>query len=464
MTISLKFLGAFDSVTGSKTLVKHGSKRYLVDCGIFQGPPELRNRNRESLEIPAKDIDAVFLTHAHLDHCGYLPRLCKEGFRGPIYCSQGTYQLADIILQDSAHLEEETARFARKTGYSRHADPSPLFTSEDVEQVMTQFRILERNKWHDLGNGLSLYLSRSGHLIGSSFLRFRFGMGDESRTITFSGDLGNYRSAILKGPENIDEPDTLVLESTYGQRIHAPESSLVQLGTCLSRVIARKGIAVIPAFAVGRSQEIMYLIGELERLGSIPQVPVLLDSPMSRKALNVFLDRNEDQILNSGFGPTTEQFYPRNFQAVESVDDSMLATMMDGPAIIISASGMLSGGRILHHLKHRLPDPRNMVIFSGYQALGSKGRFLQEQAKILGKMRIHHQEVSVEAEIATIDSLSSHADYSEIVSWLNGNRSLSQHILLNHGEPEAQQHLATILRESLKTRVSESCVQQEWYL
>lgn len=462
MKTNLTFLGAYDTVTGSKTLLRHGKQQYLIDCGLFQGPSDLRQRNREALEVPAKDIKAVFLTHAHLDHCGYLPRLYRDGFRGPVYCSGGTLQLCDVILRDAAHLEEETAKYARETGYSRHKDPEPLFTLRDVEKVLDQFQVLKRHEWIDFGEGMSLNLARSGHLIGSSFLQFRFADSHSSRSVTFSGDLGHHRSMILKGPENIDETDTLILESTYGLRPHPPVSSLVQLGDNLSEVIQREGVAIIPAFAVGRSQEIIYLIAELERLKRIPSVPVILDSPMAKKATEIFLQRQEDHVFDHGFGQSSQQFFPKNFQIVESADESMMMTMMDGPAIIISASGMLSGGRVLHHLKKRLPDPRNMVIFSGYQADGSKGRFLQEQGSIEGKMRIHHQEIPVLAGIRTIDSLSSHADCEDIIAWLKGNRGLPRRIILNHGNTEAQVALLRTLEARLACNVEISAARQEF--
>lgn len=462
MKTNLRFLGAFDTVTGSRTLITHRQQKYLVDCGLFQGPPELRQRNREPFEIPPKDIKAVFLTHAHLDHCGYLPRLFREGFRGPVYCAQGTLQLADVILRDAAHLEEETASFARRTGYSHHENPEPLFTLRDAERVFDSFRVLKRHELFDVDDGMSVKLIRSGHLIGSSFLQFRFGKGYSQKGVTFSGDLGNYRSMTLKGPENIDEPGTLILESTYGKRLHSPTSSLVQLGDALSEVIQREGVAVIPAFAVGRSQEIIYLIAELERLKRIPPVPVILDSPMAKRATEIFLQRQEDHVFDHAFGHSSKQFFPENFRITESTDESMLASMMDGPAIIISASGMLSGGRILHHLKRRLPDARNTVIFSGYQAEGSKGRFLQEQGSIEGKIRIHHQEVTVAASIKTIDSLSSHADYEEMIAWLKANPRIPERILLNHGDLESQATLKSILKERLGCRVFMSSEQKEW--
>ncbi len=447
MKTEVEFLGAYDTVTGSKTVLTRGSKHYLIDCGLFQGEPELRQRNRERLAIEASRIEAVFLTHAHLDHSGYLPCLYKHGFRGKVYCAGGTKQLADIILRDSARLEEELADYAKQTGYSRHEKPVPLFTLEDAEAILQRFEVLPRNQWIDIDPDMSVQLVRSGHLIGSSFIQFRFDAAHAPKTMTFSGDLGNHRSHTLKGPEGINETGTLVLESTYGNRLHSPESSLVQLGRCLKKVLSRSGVAIIPAFAVGRSQEIIYMISELERLGVIPSVPVILDSPMSRRALDVFMTHHEDQVFDKGFGPNQEQFFPKLFEAIETPDQSMLACQMDGPAIIISASGMLSGGRVLHHLKKRLPGERNMVIFAGYQAPGTKGAYLQSQGKIEGKIRLHHHEIEVLAEIETIDSLSSHADYSEIITWLKGNRSLPKRIILNHGTIEAQDHLASQLSE-----------------
>ncbi len=459
---TLQFLGAYAGVTGSKTLITTGGRKYLVDCGLFQGPAEVRQLNREPFPIEPVTIDAVFLTHAHLDHVGYLPCLYRQGFRGPIYCTEGTLALAEIILMDSAYLEEETADFAKKSGYSHHQNPEPLFTIRDAEAVLKLFRPKPREEWLAISPKLSLRFVRSGHIIGSSFVQLMFDQEQKSQVITFSGDLGHHRSAILKGPEIIRQTDVLVMESTYGDRLHPQQDVLQVLGQALSRAIARQGVVVIPAFAVGRSQELVYLIGQLERSGVIPSVPVFLDSPMSQKALAVFFAREEDQTVRSSFRGDPDSFFPQKFEVIESSDHSMMATMMDGPSIVISASGMLSGGRVLHHLKRRLPDERNMVIFTGYQAEGTKGRFLQDNSGTLKTLRIHHQETEIAAEVLTVEHLSSHADYQEILEWLGAIENKPTQILLNHGNPVAQKALALSIHEKFGWSATAASERQSW--
>jgi metallo-beta-lactamase family protein len=461
--VSLRFIGAYAGVTGSKTLIQHQGASYLVDCGLFQGPKEVKLQNWETFPVDATHIDAVFLTHAHLDHVGYLPRLYRQGFRGPIWCSEGTQALAEIILMDSAFLEEELADYARRTGYSHYDNPQPLFTTKDAEAVVKLFRPLARQEWQDVGPGLSLRLVRSGHIIGSSFVQLMFKQDQKSKIITFSGDVGHNRSMILKGPEPIRNTDVLILESTYGDRLHPEEDAETLLGRYLERALGRSGVVVIPAFAVGRSQEVVFMIGHLERKGLIPKVPVFLDSPMSKKALQVFFSREEDQTVRSCFRGDPNDFFPEKFEIIESADHSMLATMMEGPAIVVSASGMLSGGRVMHHLKHRLPDPRNMVIFTGYQAEGTKGRFLQDNSSSLKSLRIHHQEVEVAAEVVTVDHLSSHADYKELIAWLKQIEQGPEQVLLNHGNPHAQEALAERIQQSFHWPATPASRQQIWH-
>ncbi len=461
-TLKLRFLGAYAGVTGSKTHIQWGKHQYLIDCGLFQGPKEVKEQNWAELPIDAKALSAVILTHAHLDHTGYLPRLYRQGFRGPVYCSEGTAELAKIILMDSAYLEEELADYAQKTGYSRHKNPQPLFTTRDAEDVIKLFQPKPRNEWLELDETLSLRFLRAGHIIGSSFVQLRFQQDQKARTLSFTGDIGHNRSMILKGPEPITDTDVLVLESTYGDRLHPQTDGCTLLGQYLARALKRQGVVVIPAFAVGRSQEIVYMIGHLERRGIIPQVPVFLDSPMSKRALDIFFSREEDQTVRSSFRQDPDSFFPKNFETIESADQSMLITMMDGPAIVVSASGMLSGGRVLHHLKRRLPDARSMVIFSGYQAEGTKGRFLQDNSASLKTLRIHHEEVEVAAEIVTIEHLSSHADYSEILQWLEGLNQAPEQVLLNHGQGIAQDSLAEAIRKRFGWKVTPAHEQASW--
>jgi metallo-beta-lactamase family protein len=459
--IRLQFLGAYSGVTGSKTLLEWKNKRFLIDCGLFQGPSVVRQMNWVDLPIKADTIDAVFLTHAHLDHVGYLPRLYKQGFRGPIYCSEGTYDLAQIILMDSAYLEEEAAKYARDTQYSYHKDPQPLFTTADAEAVLKLFKPIPRYEWVPVADGVSIHLHRAGHIIGASLVEVRLHGDRRSKTFTFTGDVGHEQSLILKGPDPLPPSDVVILESTYGNRLHDKESALDKLGEFLQRAIAREGVVVIPAFAVGRSQEIIYMIAQLEQKGIIPAVPVILDSPMSDRALKIFFSHEEDQRIASSFHRNRE-FYPAKFETSTSSDQSMLTTMRDGPAIVISASGMLAGGRILHHLKKRLPDPRNMIVFSGYQAEGTKGRFLQDNSGTLKTLRIHHKEVELAAEVVTITNLSAHADYHQLITWLKRTHQKPQQVLINHGLLDAQDALAEHLQKELGWNAAPSSRQTSW--
>lgn len=457
----LKFLGAFGGVTGSRTLLSFEGSDILVDCGLFQGPKEVRQQNWEKLAVDLSRLKAIVLTHAHLDHIGYLPRLYKQGFRGPIYCSAGTAELARIILLDAAHLEEELASYARQTAYSNHADPQPLFTTRDAEAVLDLLKPQKRDFWMEVAGGITLRFLRAGHIIGASVVQLMVQNGYKSKTFSFSGDVGHYRSLILKGPQTIDATDVLILESTYGNRLHGREDPSSVLGGHLKRALERRGVIVVPAFAVGRSQELIYMIARLEQEGKIPSVPVILDSPMSQKALDHFFRNAEDQSIDSSFGAGRAAFFPKKFEGIQSTDQSMLATMMDGPLIVISASGMLSGGRVLHHLKRRLPHPENMVIFCGYQAEGTKGRYLQESAA--GEtVRIHHEEVPIEAEIVTIDHLSSHADYEELVHWLRPIAKAPEQVLLNHGNPDSQKDFASFIKAKLGWKASAAAERQSW--
>ncbi|SMF64940.1 MBL fold metallo-hydrolase RNA specificity domain-containing protein [Pseudobacteriovorax antillogorgiicola] len=449
MSISCDFLGASDTVTGSLTLVKIHQKKYLVDCGQFQGPKDIRDRNWSRFPFDPKEIDAVFVTHAHLDHIGRLPLLCKEGFQGPIYLSPGSADLGRIILLDSAHLEEEFARYANETGYSNHKPALPLFTISDAETAISQFKILPRDRWHFVDDRLSVKLRRAGHIVGSSLVQLQMKCDDsgKSKTMTFSGDLGRPESLTLKPPHHLEPCDFLVLEATYGNRLHPRSPFLDELATIINDVAKSGGVLVIPAFAVGRSQDIIYAIKHLEVEKKIPHLPVTLDSPMANSATEIFLRHDEDQKALSAFQGHSS-FFPSRFEATTNADESMLLCMRDGPMIVISASGMLSGGRILHHLKARLPHPENHVLFCGYQAEGTKGRFLQEHQQERS-IRVHHREVPIEAKVSTLDAFSAHADYEEILAWLRPMKSEKITIILNHGAPESQSSLAERIHSEL---------------
>lgn len=447
MTLTLDFLGAADTVTGSRTLVGYRGRQWLIDCGLFQGPPAIRERNWQPFAPDPSALSGVILTHAHLDHSGFLPRLSKEGFTGPVLATSGTAAFSRILLMDAAKLEEESARFANEKGYSRHKPALPLFTEDDAWRALALFETRPRHEWLPLADGLALRFLRAGHIIGSSLVQLMAETSDGPRVITFSGDLGNGRSQVLRPPESFGETDVLVVEGTYGLRHQPRVGALAALAQVIRRTFARGGVVMIPAFAVGRAQEITYMLRLLEDQGAIPRVPVILDSPMAAAAMEVCLAHGEDQILDSAFLGAGDPFRPHRFEVASSPDQSMLACMRDGPMIVISASGMLSGGRILHHLKHRLPDPRHTVLFAGYQAEGSKGRYLQEQGALSGSMRIFKEEVAVHAEIVTMDHLSSHADADDVLQWMERSRRLPTRVLINHGEPDAQAALAAKIRD-----------------
>ncbi len=432
----LKFLGAAETVTGSRTLFQVGSKKLLIDCGLFQGPKEFRIKNWDDFPMDPKEIDAVILTHAHIDHSGYLPKLVREGFHGPIYCSQGTADLLEIMLMDSAHLQEEDARFANETRHSKHFPALPLYNSYDAVKALELLWPVPSDKWLPLDeeeSGTAFQLIRSGHILGSRFVQIHWDDGNGGKVITFSGDLGNGRSHIIKQPVSLKESDYLVMEATYGDRVQPKADILSVMERIINRVWSRQGVLVIPAFSVGRTQEIIWLIRQLEEEGRIPKdIPVWLDSPMAQNATEVYMKHEEE--LKEAFrgGELQPPICPQHYKTVSSADESMLLCMADDPGIVISAAGMLSGGRVLHHLKARLPHEKNAVLFVGFQVEGTKGRLLKQG---LSKIRIHHKEIDVEAEILAVESLSAHADSDDILRWCSEFEKAPQKVFLNHGEP-----------------------------
>ena len=459
--MKLTILGAQDTVTGSKNLIRFHGSSYLVDCGLFQGPRPTRERNWTPFP-PCKEMQAIVLTHAHLDHSGFLPRLYKQGYRNPIYASEGTCALGRLILMDAAHLEEEQATYANASGYSNHSPAEPLFTREDAQGVLDYFVATKREEWVPLADGLAFKLTRAGHIPGASMVQFSVPTENGARLLTFSGDVGTYRSMTMRPPDPLLETDVLVLESTYGDRIHSEENAKDAFEKIALRTFARNGVLVVPAFAVGRCQEILYLIRTLEKEGRLPCVPVILDSPMSLAATDVYLQCVEDHAEGAAFSQNAGALTPRLFEAARSVDESMMACMREGPMVVISASGMLSGGRILHHLKHRLPQAENTILFVGYQAEGTKGAILQAQK--VQTLRVHHQEIPIECEIATIDQLSAHADMNELLHWVGLIQRKPSLIIVNHGSEAAQKNLAQKIRETFQIQAVPACEQAEFSL
>ncbi|MDR3608574.1 MAG: MBL fold metallo-hydrolase [Oligoflexia bacterium] len=435
MSLSLTFLGGAGTVTGSKHLLsmgENGSMKILIDCGLFQGAKELRTMNWQPLAVDARTIEAVILTHAHLDHTGYLPLLVKQGFRGPIYCSEPTAEIAKLVLLDTAKIQEEDAEHANRVGYSRHKPALPLYDTTDALAAFSLFETLAPDQWHPiLSKTAKVRLTNSGHILGSTFVEIQ----TEGKLFVFSGDLGRENPITLKPRVNPREADYLIIESTYGDRCHPQEHPLETLARLIHETIHRGGQVLIPAFAVGRTQEVLHLIAILKTTHRIPDVPVYLDSPMADKVTEVFDRFASWHRLSS---PDLKRL-SATFRHVPSLNESTAIMQSGKPAIIMAGSGMLTGGRILRHLEARLPDEKNTVILTGFQAAGTLGRFLKEgveEAKIYGKY------VPVRARIAEISSLSAHADQREILNWISGfSARPPKRIFIVHGETNASEGL-----------------------
>ncbi len=447
--VGVEFFGGSGEVTGSRAVLSAHQKRILVDCGLFQGEKSSREKNWAAIPEALIGLDAILITHAHLDHCGFLPRMLSAGFKGPVYCSPGTRDLMRVILLDSAHLQEEDAEYANRTGYSHHKPARPLYTVEDVQKILRQVRTLPMGGWQTVVPGVEVQLTRAGHIIGSSCARFRIKAEKHDICITFSGDLGHGRQETIEAPDPLPETDILVLESTYGDRIHDAQNPLDALEAHIREVHRQQSALVIPSFAVGRAQEVLFLIRMLEDQGRIPQIPVILDSPMAEDATAIYLAHPEDHPPNISFQRKQRNFFPHHFEWSRSTQESIELTKRRGPLIILSASGMLQGGRILHHLKTRLPDPKNTVLFVGYQAEGTKGWFLKNFGKKEGTLRIHHEPCPVLAKIDSIESLSAHADSNDLVAWVGNSLKKPEQIILNHGQPAATRALARKIRDEL---------------
>jgi metallo-beta-lactamase family protein len=454
----LTFLGAAGTVTGSKYLVEAGGKRLLVDCGLFQGEKELRLRNWAPLPIPPATIDWVLLTHAHIDHTGYLPRLVRDGFRGPIFANSGTSDLANILLPDSAYLQEEDAAYAGKMGSSKHSPALPLYTVEDAQAALHRLQTFPRSDEFRISPEFAVRGYDAGHILGSASLELRVTENGRSMTVVFSGDVGRYDQPILNNPQTPPRADTLLCESTYGDRDHPAGSVLDVLAGVINRVAQRGGSVVIPAFAVGRVQTLLYLIRQLEDSQRIPRLPTYVDSPMAIHATELYLAHRED--YSPQFARETREGDPLNTHEVHmtrTVEESKQINRMTQPCLILSASGMATGGRVLHHLEQRLPDARNAVLLAGFQAVGTRGRSLAEGAKTL---RMYGKDFPVRAEIVEMRQLSAHAGQSELMRWFGAFQAPPQQTYLVHGEPPALQALQTLIREKLRWQVAVAAYQQ----
>jgi metallo-beta-lactamase family protein len=440
---TLTFLGAAGTVTGSKFLISHGAGRLLVDAGMFQGLRALRRRNWEPFPLPASDLDAVVLTHAHLDHSGYLPALADQGFNGPVIATEATAELAALVLHDSARLQEEDAEYAAAKGFSKHARPKPLYDTDDVDRLLPLFRSVEFYERSTVAEGVDVVLQPAGHILGSSSVLVDAG----GRRVVFSGDLGRPHHPLLLPPPPPPACDVIVIESTYGDRHHETKG-LEELADVVTRTIGRHGTVVIPAFAVDRTEVILMALKQLTQEGRIPRVPVYVDSPMALGALRIYQRAlvNDAPDLRTDLGPDALVFDPGDLHEARSAQESMALNDPRQPCVIVSASGMATGGRVVHHLRHLLPDPRNAVVLVGYQAEATRGRDLVEGA---AQLKMHGEYIPVRAEVAQIEGFSVHADADDLLAWVAGAPQPPGVVYVVHGEPPASQALAARIRGEL---------------
>ena len=467
--ITLTFLGAARTVTGSKYLLDTGTSKVLVDAGLFQGLKELRERNWLPFPIPASEIDAIVLTHAHLDHCGYLPRLVSQGFRGRIFCTPGTLDLCRIVLPDAGRIQEEDAANANRHGYSKHAPALPLYTETDAFRAISQLQPVGYDRPVPVVPGVDVDFVNAGHLLGSAYARIR----TDDRTILFGGDLGRFGRPVLPDPSSVTEADYLLVESTYGNRVHLQDDDGTQLAEIIKATAGRGGRIIIPSFAIGRVEELLYWLKRLEDEKRIPVLPVFLDSPMAVDALSRYQQRlaeldpemnPESHDEKAPHGPADHEervserqrhaqqerqvcaFCTERFRTISTAAESKQLTQSKMPAIVISASGMATGGRVLHHLKAGLPDSRNTVLFVGYQAAGTRGRQLVDGEKVV---KIHGEMIPVRAQVELVESMSAHADSTEILRWLGGFTKPPRLTFIVHGEPVAMEALSGTIHDRL---------------
>ena len=436
----ITFLGAAGTVTGSKYLLEAEGKRLLVDCGLFEGSRDLRQRNWDKLTVDPATIDWVLLTHAHIDHTGYLPRLVRNGFRGPIYANTVTRELCELLLPDSAHLQEEDARYAVKKGFSRHEPPLPLYTVAESQTALQQFREIPSNDPFKISPQFSVLPHDAGHILGATWLEMTITENGQQTLIVFSGDIGRYDQPILKDPESPARADFLLCESTYGDREHDAGSVTDKLADVVNETMKRGGTLVIPAFAVDRTQLLLYYLHVLCVQKKIPRLPIYVDSPMAINITDIYVRHKGDHDLKA-----QTDLDPLNIHEIHmtrTVEESKNINGVVAPCVIISASGMITGGRVLHHLARRLPDSRSTVLLVGYQAEGSGGRALQNGAKFL---RIHGEEVHVRAQVVELGQLSAHAGKSELLRWLSGIQAPPKRTFMVHGEPSG----LTSLRDAI---------------
>lgn len=436
--MKIQFLGGVQTVTGSKTLVTTERHQFLVDCGLFQGVKELRLRNRKHLDLGARELDAILLTHAHLDHSGFIPLLVKQGFRGRIYASPPTRALAEVILMDSARLQEEDAEYANRAGFSKHHPAEPLYAVKDVQEALRSFEVVRSDDWEKLPGGARFRMTPSGHILGSTFVELEA----EGKKIAFSGDLGRSAPLLYPAPALISDADYLVLESTYGDRTHHLSDPQAQLANAIVETQSRGGKLIIPSFAVGRVQDLLYLLSDLLARNQLPSIPIYLDTPMGTRATEVFEaypgwhSLSHAQVKAMWDVATVIQSQQHSIEIMRATE----------PSVIIAGSGMISGGRVLHHLAAHLGDPKTGVLLVGYQAAGTRGRLLRDG---IGELKIHGKYIPVRAKLYEISGLSAHADQTETIAWLRGFKGAPKITFINHGEPQASDALRVKLKDEL---------------
>ena len=457
----IQFLGAAGTVTGSKHLINTGDLsgksgfQLLVDCGLFQGPKEWREHNWRNPPIPAKEIDAVILTHAHLDHCGWIPRLVKEGFHGPIYATPPTIDLCGIILPDSGHLQEEDAKFYNTVKKSKHDPALPLYTFDEAEDSLRYFKLVHVGDPVKLSPEISFRFVPAAHILGSCMAEVSLTINGQTRRLLFTGDIGRVHDhkvapgkVIHYGPQEGETADLLVMESTYGNRVHPKQDPLPELAELIRNTAKRGGSVIVPAFAVERTQKFVFILKHLMESGQIPRIPVFCDSPMAIKAVEIFLKHDEEyseetrEMIRQYGSPL--QWPSFTFASTPEESKKINETRM--PAVIISSSGMVTGGRILHHLAQRLPDPRNLVLFIGFQAPGTRGFTIKNKSV---EVKIFGDYVPIRAQVAALEQFSDHADPPELLQWLRTFKNQPPNTYLVHGEPNASSQLRDLMNKEL---------------
>jgi metallo-beta-lactamase family protein len=449
---TLAFHGAARTVTGSRYLLEHRGVRTVIDAGLFQGFKELRELNWREPPFPPHTVRRVLLTHAHIDHSGALPLLSRQGFSGEVYATRSTMKLARILLPDAAGIEEENARYAAKKGYSKHRPPKPMFTERDATEVLRRFEPVAWDTSLDLGDGLRARFLGAGHILGAASIELRLDSGGRERTVVMSGDIGRYGVLLHRDPEPRPDCDVLVCESTYGDRDHEPiEAVEEQFCSALRDTFDREGIVLVPAFAVGRTQQIALLLRRLILDGRVPAVPIHIDSPMAIETTEVYSSHLDDEHLDDDvFADGRGELFPRGVELHRSVEQSRQLNDLPGPRIIISASGMLTAGRVVHHLRRLIGNPRNLVLLVGYQAAGTRGRQLLEGQP---RIRMFGEDYSVRCRCVAIHGLSAHGDRNELLRWIRSAETLPKQIYLTHGEPEAAFAFQQMLRKELGSAV-----------